>query len=111
MKKVKRDVETDAMVTILNTWRDGNSSKEFKLDAFEMLRKWVGPEKCMRAMNRINSLIRDCKQNKLADDYIDTSMNKVYAMLDYLCNCDDPELEYAGRYARKRIFASMGAYI
>ena len=108
MKTVTRNVETDAMITILNHWRDGNKSGELKTDAFELLNKWVGPQKCLDVMRNVNSLIQACRNKSLAEDYILSVVDKVYAMLDYLCHCDDPELEYAGRYARKKTFGAMG---
>lgn len=106
--KTIRDVDTDAMITILNYWRKGNSSGELKQDAFDVLRKWVGPKKFMKVFNQINGLSKACKNKSLADDYILAAIDRMYAMLDYLCHCDDPELEYAGRYARQQALLSRG---
>ena len=106
--ETKRDVESDAAITILNYWRDGNSSGEFKLDAFDMLRKWLGPEKYAKVFGEINGLSQACKDESLADNYILSVIDKMHAMLDYLCHCDDPELEYAGRYARKQALLARG---
>ncbi len=107
MKK-ERDVEIDAIITILNYWRDGNSSEKLKLDAFELLIKWVDPEKYLKVLREVNSLSKACRNNSLSNDYILLAIDKMHAMLEYLCYCDDPELEYAGRYARKRVLLGLG---
>ena len=64
--KVRRDVDVDAdaMITILNYWRDGNSSGELKQDAFDLLRKWVGPKRFMEVFNQINGLSKRIFNNE-----------------------------------------------
>lgn len=107
-KKKKRDVETDAVIAVLLFWRHGKLLGQLNMDAFDLLRKWVGPEKYKDVLNNFDSLVRACREYSLAADYLDSLISKTCAMLDYLCHCGDPELEYAGRYARKRVFEAIG---
>ena len=107
-KKKARDLETDAMVVVLMLWRHGKLLGQLNIDPFDLLRQWVGMEKYKDVLNNFDSFVRACREYSLSADYIDSLISKTFAMFDYLCHCGDPEFEYAGRYARKRVFEAIG---
>lgn len=108
MKEVKRNVDTEAMVAILNYWRKGNDLGELKLDAHDMLTKWIGAKKFIELFEEIDGHSKASENKSVSNDHIIAVVDRMYEMLNDLCYCEDPELEYVGCYARYHALHDMG---
>ena len=98
----KRDTELDAMTTVLNIWREGNENGELKLDAFYLLNKWLGLEKCREVTDNVNKLKWAIGHKANTTKQQTEAIDKMHGMLTHLRYSDDIELKHAGDFAHIR---------
>ena len=99
----KEVVETDAKITIWNVWRELNETGTLKTCSVELLNLWLGAKQATHVINSTNALVKQCKDEAYTDEHMSAVMSKVWTMLDWLCSCDEPLLENAGRHAKRKL--------
>jgi len=78
MIKEEANVEIDGLVTVLNILREEHDRGNFDYDPFAVFLKIAGKAKYPQAIERVNSLSRDIRNNALSREHMTQAMVVVH---------------------------------